>query len=220
MNLTNKEGAFKQTLIGYITGATNNYDAGFDGVSYDGNQFVDFYSVNLGVNLSIQGRALPFEKQDTVAIGYKSTIKGDFQISIDHTDGILDSQQVFVEDKNLKVLHDLKKEPYSFITEKGVFNTRFVLRYVDKNAVDQGVDTAGVDKTVLVSVNDNEISVSSTEDLISKITIYDVSGKILYQKNEIAANDFVVQHLLATQQVLFVNVVLTNGKTISTKIIY
>ncbi|MBA0885098.1 T9SS sorting signal type C domain-containing protein [Flavobacterium undicola] len=220
LNLTNKEGAFKQTLVGYITGATNNYDAGFDGVSYDGNQFVDFYSVNQAVNLSIQGRELPFEKKDSIALGYKSTIKGEFQISIDHADGELTSQAVFLEDKVLKVLHDLRKEPYSFNTEVGRFNSRFVLRYVDKNAVQLVVDTLQIDKTVLVSVNKNEISVSSTEDLISKIIIYDVSGKILYQKDEIAANDFVVQHLLSTQQVLFVNVVLTNGKTTSTKIIY
>jgi hypothetical protein len=26
LNLTNTQGAFKQTLIGYITGATNEYD--------------------------------------------------------------------------------------------------------------------------------------------------------------------------------------------------
>ncbi|MEN9908113.1 MAG: hypothetical protein RLZZ540_1262, partial [Bacteroidota bacterium] len=220
LNLTNKEGAFKQTLVGYITGATNNYDGGFDGVTYDGNQYVDFYSINNAVNLSIQGRALPFVKKDSVALGYKSTIKGEFQISIDHTDGALAAQNIFLEDKDLKVLHDLKKEPYTFSTEKGAFNTRFVLRYVDKNAVEPVVDASQVVQTVFVSVNNNEIGVSSTEDLISKIIIYDVSGKILYQKEDVAANDFVVQHLLSSQQVLLVNVVLANGKITSTKIIY
>ncbi|RVT79777.1 T9SS sorting signal type C domain-containing protein [Flavobacterium sufflavum] len=220
LNLTNKEGAFKQTLVGYLTGATNDYDGGFDGVTYDGNQFVDFYSVNQGVNLSIQGRALPFVKKDSVALGYKSTIKGEFQISIDHTDGTLATQNIFLEDTDLKVLHDLKKEAYTFSTEKGVFNTRFILRYVDKNAVEPVVDTPQVDETVLVSVSNSEIAVGSTEDLISKIIIYDISGKILYEKEDVAANNFVVQNLISSQQVLFINVVLANGKTTSTKIIY
>jgi hypothetical protein len=33
-------------LVGYITDATNSYDTTYDGVSYNGNRFVDFYSVN------------------------------------------------------------------------------------------------------------------------------------------------------------------------------
>jgi hypothetical protein len=42
LNLTNTQGAFKQTLIGYITGATNEYDNVYDGVSFNGNAFIDF----------------------------------------------------------------------------------------------------------------------------------------------------------------------------------
>lgn len=220
LNLTNKEGAFKQTLIGYVNGATNDYDRGFDGMSYDGNQFVDFYSINNNANLAIQGRALPFVKQDSVALGYKSTIVGEFQISIDHTDGALTTQNIFLEDKDLQVLHDLKKSPYTFSTEKGAFKNRFVLRYVDKNAVEPVVETPIVDGAVAVSVQENQITVSSSEDLISRITVYDISGKIIYQKDNVSANDFVIQNLLSGQQVLLVSLVLENGKTTSTKIIY
>jgi hypothetical protein len=43
--LTNT-GGFQQTLIGYITGATNEYDNVYDGVSFNGNAFIDFYSIN------------------------------------------------------------------------------------------------------------------------------------------------------------------------------
>jgi hypothetical protein len=40
MNLSNAEGAFKETLLGYISNATN--DKSVDGESFDGNDFVDF----------------------------------------------------------------------------------------------------------------------------------------------------------------------------------
>ncbi len=221
LDLTNKEGAFKQTLIGYLTAATNGYDSGFDGVTYDGNQFVDFYSVNQGVNLSIQGRALPFEKKDTVVLGYKSTIKGEFQISINHTDGVLDSQSVFLEDKDLKLLHDLKKELYSFTTEKGVFNNRFVLHYLDKNVVEKElVDMSILDNSVLVSVLNDEITINSSKELITKIIIYDVLGRIIYQKDKLAANDFVIQHLVSSNQMLVVKVVLVNENSTTVKIVY
>ncbi|OYX84774.1 MAG: hypothetical protein B7Y83_07100 [Flavobacteriales bacterium 32-34-25] len=223
LNLTNKEGAFKQTLVGYISGATNDYDAGFDGMSYDGNQFVDFYSVNNAVNLSIQGRALPFVKQDSVALGYKSTIVGEFQISIDRTDGALATQNIFLEDKDLKVLHDLKKAPYTFTTEKGAFKNRFVLRYVDKNAVEEVVEpetAIEVSKDVVVAVKDREITINSAEVVLDKVVVYDITGKIIYQQNEIAKNVFVIAHLISSQQLLLVDVLLSDGSKFSTKIIY
>jgi len=221
LNLTNKEGVFKQTLIGYITGATNNYDGGFDGVTYDGNPFVDFYSVNQGVNLAIQGRALPFKKQDSVALGYKSTIQGDFQISIDHTDGILDFEGVFLEDKDLQLLHDLKKEPYLFTTEKGIFNNRFLLRYIDKNEEKETIsEIVDIENLVLVSVKNNEIKVDSFIDSIAKIIVYDISGQKVYQRDEITVNSFVIQNLNLPNQVLFVQVKLSNGQIVATKIVY
>src|SRR5690606_17568245 len=111
--------------------------------------------------LTIQGRALPFVKKDSVALGYKSTIKGEFQISIDQADGVLAAQNVFLEDKDLKIVHDLKKEAYTFSTEKGTFNSRFVLRYADKNAVDEVIvpEVPGQESNavVMVSVKDGEI---------------------------------------------------------------
>ncbi|MFA9187381.1 hypothetical protein AAGV33_02350 [Flavobacterium sp. FBOR7N2.3] len=223
LNLTNNEGAFKQTLIGYITGATNNYDGGFDGMTYDGNQYVDFYSVNNEVNLAIQGRALPFVKKDSVALGYKSTIKGEFQISIDQTDGVLTTQNVFLEDKDLKVVHDLKKEAYTFSTEKGAFNNRFVLRYADKNAVDEVIvpETPGQESNaaVIVSVKDGEIKINATTTKLDKVVVYDMAGRKLFQKNKVDANVFFISRLVWNHQALVVDIVLTDGTKHSRKII-
>lgn len=223
LNLTNKEGAYKQMLIGYIDGATNNYDAGFDGVTYDGNQFVDFYSVNNAVNLAIQGRALPFVKQDSIALGYKSTIAGDFQISIDHADGILETQNVFLEDKTLNVIHDLRKEAYTFTTAKGVFNNRFILRYVDKNAVEEvaaPVVSEELSNEVVASVKDGVITVNSTVGALRTVVIYDVSGGILYQKDNVDSNELVIQQLISSHQVLVITIVLSDGTSLSRKVIY
>lgn len=214
LNLTNKEGAFKQTLIGYITGATNDYDGGFDAVTYDANPFVDFYSVNNEVNLVIQGRALPFVKKDSVSLGYKSAIKGEFQISIDLTDGALATQKIFLEDQDLKVLHDLKKEPYTFNTEKGVFNNRFVLRYVDKNAIE-----VELSKEVIVSVLDKKITINSALTTIDKVVLYDMTGRKLFQKNKADANVFVIPNFVWNHQVLVVDIVLSDGTKHTRKVV-
>jgi hypothetical protein len=131
LNLTNSGGAFKQLLLGYMTGATNGWDNTYDGVSLDSNQYIDFYSVNGGKNLTIQARALPFQVTDEVPLGYKATIAGTYQISIDHVDGLFLNQNIFLKDTSTGVIHNLKNGSYSFSTLVGRFNDRFVLLYID-----------------------------------------------------------------------------------------
>ncbi|MEN9908112.1 MAG: hypothetical protein RLZZ540_1261 [Bacteroidota bacterium] len=216
LNLSNAQGAFKQTLIGYITGATNEYEGSFDGVSYDGNLYVDFYSVNQGVNLSIQGRALPFQQKDSVVLGYKSAIVGEFKISIDHADGELTSQTVFLEDKLMQVLHNLK-EPYTFTTEKGIFNDRFVLRYQDKTAViEDDVPVEGV----FISNNDKIITINTGDEVIKAIYVYDFSGGLIYSDISVNASAAVISDLSVGHPALIVQVILENGKKSVKKIIY
>ncbi|MFC5682310.1 T9SS sorting signal type C domain-containing protein [Flavobacterium sp. MAHUQ-51] len=231
LNLSNKQGAFKQMLVGYIKGATNDYDSGYDGVTYDGNQYVDFYSVNQASKYVIQGRALPFVKQDTVVLGYKSTIVGEFQINIDHADGVLETQNVFLEDKTLNVLHNLKNGSYTFTTEKGVFNDRFVLRYVDKNAVEEvaetptpndGISNGGneISSSIVIYSKDKLITVKSPEVDVQKIVVYDSTGKLLYANENVAVAEFTITQQLASDQVLLVDVLLANGTKVSRKVIY
>jgi hypothetical protein len=40
----------------------------FDGANNNGNQFINFYSINDDKNLTIQARALPFDENDVVPL--------------------------------------------------------------------------------------------------------------------------------------------------------
>ncbi|MEL1240608.1 T9SS sorting signal type C domain-containing protein [Flavobacterium flavipallidum] len=214
LNLTNKEEVFKQILIGYLEGATNEYDKGFDGSILNINNDVDFYSVNQGHDLVIQGRALPFNDADVVVLGYHTSNEGSFQISIDQIDGLLNSQDIYLEDNYLNIVHDLKKEPYSFVTEKGTFDNRFVLRYSDKKS-----EVLSLDKKILVSVKANAVKLNSSE-LISKVSIYNVLGQLVYQSDSINLKDFWIENLNLAHQVLFVKVELVNNEKSTVKIVY
>ena len=132
LNLSNTEGAFKQTLVGYITGASNNWDKLYDGLSFDGNDFLDFYSINEEKNFTIQGRALPFDENDEIPLGYRIAVEGNFTINIDETDGLLANQNVFLEDKLTNKTVNLKDGKYTFKTAAGTFDDRFVLSYNNK----------------------------------------------------------------------------------------
>ncbi|PKB16499.1 hypothetical protein [Flavobacterium sp. 5] len=135
LNFSNAGGAFKQSLVGYIAGATDGWDNLYDAVSADTNPYVDFYSINGGKNLTIQGRAVPFLTTDEVPLGYRTIVDGVFVISIDHVDGLLINQDIFLEDKTTGVFHNLKNGAYSFTTATGRFNDRFVLLYIDHTVI-------------------------------------------------------------------------------------
>jgi hypothetical protein len=178
LNLSNTQGAFKQALIGYVTDATNDYDSRFDGESFDGNEFVDFYSVNQDKNLTIQGRALPFDENDEIPLGYRIAVEGNFTINIDETDGLLANQNVFLEDKLANKTANLKEGKYTFNTAAGTFNDRFVLRYTDKTL---GIAETDKEDEILVLYSNNYKSLiihnNGTDSTVNKVTLYNMTGQ-------------------------------------------
>ncbi|WP_396186774.1 T9SS sorting signal type C domain-containing protein [Flavobacterium sp.] len=218
LNLTNTQGAFKQTLIGYITDATNEYDSRFDGESFDGNNFVDFYSINCEKNLTIQGRALPFDENDEVPLGYRAKINGDFTIAIAQTDGLLNNQNVFIEDKVTNKVFNLKEGNYTFNTAAGTFNNRFVLRYTNKTLGINDFDAKG--NTVLISIKNQKIQINSITETIDKVTIFDLLGRQIYQKNKVNNNELLLSDFVSSHQTLIVKTTLQNGKVVTEKIVY
>lgn len=218
LNMTNKDGAFKQMLVGYADGATNDYENRYDGISLNANPYLDFYSFNNENKYVIQGRALPFTDADIVPLGYNAAIKGEFMISIQETDGVLSNQNIYLEDKATGKVHDLTASNYTFNTAIGTFTDRFVLRYANKTL---GVgDNINLDNNVLVSVKDKVIKVTSTKEDIKQVTIFDITGKLQYDKTRIATTELQLKNLPLSDQVLLVKVILENGFTTTKKIIF
>ncbi|MGE8339742.1 MAG: T9SS sorting signal type C domain-containing protein, partial [Flavobacterium sp.] len=225
LNFTNTEGAFKQLLVGYITGATNLFDFNYDAVTMNANPYVDFYSINDGKKLVIQGRAVPFVVTDTIPLGYKSTIKeGAFTIAIDHTDGDLANNDIFLHDKVTNTVHNLKSGGYTFISAPGTFLDRFVLRYTNPNGGKPlgNEDFENQDKRVFVSVKDKNIRLQSMpeQENLDEVAIYDVGGKLLYRKKQIESKEWLIPNFQSGPQVLLVKITLDNGNTVTRKIVF
>ncbi|KAF2331242.1 T9SS sorting signal type C domain-containing protein, partial [Flavobacterium ginsenosidimutans] len=222
LNMTNTQGAFKQLLIGYAAGATNSWDNNFDALSMDANPYLDFYSINEGKKLVIQGRALPFVVTDTVTLGYRSAIQGDFTIAIHNSDGNLSTQDIYLEDKTANIIHNLRSGGYTFSTTTGVFPDRFMLRYINPEIVLGNDDFEGSDNRIIVSVRDKNIKLQSTLDQenLQETAIYDAGGKLLYQKKGINNREWTITNFQSGPQVLLLKITTEDGKTVSKKIIF
>lgn len=219
LNFTNKEGAFKQTLVGYIENATNDFENNYDAPSFNANAYVDFYSVNDTRKLAIQGRAVPFDDTDKIPLGYKSTIAGEFTISIDRVEGLLNDEAIYLEDKNTNVIQDLRKSDYNFTTEIGTFADRFVLRYKTDKQLGTG-DFENLENGISISVKNKIINLLSSKENLKEVSIYDITGKLLYNKKKIASTELQIQNLPSGNQVLLVKVSLENDFSTTKKIIF
>ncbi|WP_125718171.1 Ig-like domain-containing protein [Flavobacterium ustbae] len=218
LNLTNTGDAFKQILIGYATGATNSLDHNFDATSMNSNSYLDFYSINTSKKLTIQGRALPFDNTDVVPLGFKSTVTGEFTISIDHADGFFETQEVYLEDKLTGKITDLRKENYTFTTAVGSFNTRFSVRYTNKTLGTDDFENIG--NSVLVAVKSKVINLTSGTENIKETQIYTIGGQLLFSKNKIEAKELKIENLHSSNQVLLVKIILENDHVVTKKIIF
>ena len=173
LNMTNNLNAFNQLLVGYVQNATMDFDGLFDGESMNQSN-VNFYSVLPGHKLVIQGRSLPFDEEDQVPLGYSAGAAGEFSIRIARFDEWFEDYNIYVEDKLLNVIHDLKVCPYVFATQAGQFDERFVLRYT-ANALGTGQQLT---QSANAFIRDNTLFVRATGN-IEQVTVYDVTGKLI-----------------------------------------
>ena len=210
---------FSQQLVGYFENSTNAFDNGYDGLLNDGGNYINFYSFINDDTYKIQGRKA-FAATDEVRLGYFSAVAGTFNINIDSKEGVFkaNAAAVFLEDKLLGILHNLKKGSYSFTTEVGTFNDRFVLRYTDKTLGNKSFEKA--ENTVLVSNTNKQISINSPIGTIDTVQVYDLLGRSIYQKKDINTNQLTITNVIQSHQVLVVKTILQNGQTHTNKIVY
>jgi hypothetical protein len=213
LNLTNNSGAFNQLLVGYIENATSGFDRGLDGMQLSQNA-VSFYSVAGDRELAIQARPLPFNIEDRVPLGYRSNLNGTFSIQIDHYDALFGTQNIYIEDGLLNVIHDLKTGPYTFTTAPGSFANRFVLRYTDALL---GVANPQVVSDVTAFIKDRRLFARAGVPMIS-ISVYEVTGQLVKEyvlaKGSMEFNG----EFPFSEGVYFAKIKLGNGITVTRKI--
>jgi len=216
LNIENTQGAFKQILVGYAEGATAGMDRLFDGDMVDVGNAVTLYTLADNNKLNIQGRPLPFDITDTIALGYKSTIESEYKISLYDFDGLFINQNIYLEDKELNVIHNLKNGAYTFASSIGTFDNRFVLRY-DETTL--GVDTVFNGNTVVIYKNtDGQFIINTGRFDMDEVKVFDIRGRLLLRMKSINAAQATFD-IGATNEVLLVQITTVDGIKVTKKIV-
>lgn len=204
-----------RTLVAYIDEATNSRDRMYDAIT-DYKSPQNLYTLIGPEAFTIQGRAA-FNEEDKVPVGFKASTPGTHSISIATVDGLFENNQnIFLEDTELNVIHDLRQAPYSFYTLSGIHNNRFVLRYtVGKLSND---DVIAIENNVSV-ISNSGIQITSTKEIIKEVQIHNVLGQLLYKKAT-TNNEVLINTLQKNNTALIVKIVLESNKEIVKKIIF
>lgn len=202
-------------LIGYVSNATMGEDNLYDTFFVPRSE-VSLYSLINTKSYIIQGRSLPFDTTDLVPLGMKIISAGNHTIAIRQVDGIFEgNQNIYLEDKQLNIIHDLKQSPYHFTAPTGVNNTRFVLRYTTNALGNADFD---YDNQVVVFSKNNTVTINSSIQNIDEVQVYDVLGRQLYQNTAVENQEHSFAKDIA-QQTIIVKVKLQNGIWVTKKVL-
>ncbi|WP_298152512.1 YDG domain-containing protein [Flavobacterium sp.] len=218
LNLSNESAVLNQVLVGYLPGATNNADFKYDGKLIETNG-AKLFSIVDNTPYVIQGRALPFDINDTVALGFTTESAGSYTISLDHTDGLFAGDQpVFIKDNFTGIYHDIKNGAYTFASTAGNFTNRFELVYQNAplGTENPTLSNAGV----IVYAQNGTLNINSGTTPMNGVKVFDIRGRLLFEQGNVNSTTFTTSQLRAEQQVLIIQVSDSKQKTVTKKLVF
>ena len=188
VNLKNSSGqvlAKNELLVGQMPDALLGNDR-YDAIKLSGNELLSFYSRNVDCNgsseckkLAIQG--LPFLHQSQIIpIGIEAKEAGVFTFSINHLKGFDEFMELHLYDAQQDISVDLRAGDYTVNLDKGEFNDRFTLRFIEGKVTSLPDDLeTPLELGVLLYASQRNINVQFTkpEFAQSEVAIYDISGR-------------------------------------------
>lgn len=218
LNLVDSSGLTSNILVGYIEGATQGKDRLYDAYTRETNT-LSIYSIINDERMIIQGRALPFDINDEVPLGIVLPEEGQYTIAIDNVDGLFlnDTQNIYLEDTYLNVIHNLKAAPYNFTVPNAIdYNDRFLLRYTDETLSIANFELKGL---TIMAPNGDYIKVTSENRPIQSVMVYDILGRVLIDDINIGTTEHLIQDQSLSDGTYIVKATLINGLSKIQKII-
>ncbi|MEO0045185.1 MAG: hypothetical protein RL705_376, partial [Bacteroidota bacterium] len=218
LNVTNTAGAFSQTMIAYMTGATQGVDHSIDGrLIMDGD--IALASLIGNESYAIQGRTLPFDSADVVPLSLRVVTPGDYTITIDRVDGLFanNGQTVYLRDNTTGNVHNLSEGSYTFTSASGTFDNRFEVLYQAPLAIATPVFNES--QVVIYKTVTNELSINTGNIVMSSVQIYDVTGRLLITEKNINASNVLLK-TATTTEILLVQITSNEGVKVTKKVLF
>lgn len=221
INVSDTQGAFSQTLMGYRTGATDGHDHGLDG-AYMNDGAIALTSLIGNTRYAIQFKGLPVSSTDVVPLSFSASYSGTYTFVIDHMDGFFNSSScgVYIHDTVTNTYNNLKTSGYTFASSAGMFNNRFELIYTSNTSELGTAQNTFTTQNLNVSKNNNSIVIDSGTIVLKSITLYSIKGELLYQNQNNNSSQTIISAAMLSKQPIIVKVTTQDGITVTKKWLY
>lgn len=205
--------AFSQILVGFIDKATDGEDRLYDGRRLDGGANATFYSLIDDISFGIQGKS-SLKEVEEIPLGVQLNVTGDFNISIEKFEGLLEDSEVYIKDLVLDIEHNLKDSDYQVtLSETGKIDDRFILKIVTSADV-LGIDDLEDNSDLIIVDHGNQLEVKTSDNkIVKEVFMYDILGRNLFTKRKSTDTSvFVRGNVINKNTITLVKVVLESGK--------
>ncbi len=127
------------------------------------------------------------------------------------------SQDIYLEDLETNIIHDLRQNPYSFTAIAGEYTDRFILRFTNSTL---GNDEIINEDANVWAITTNNLSVKSTKNTMKSVRVFDVLGRLLADYQEVNSYEIPLTKIQKNNVALIIQVTLSNGTIINKKVIY
>ena len=217
VEVIHQNGKFNQTMVGYVEGATDGLDWGYDSTMTPSGDLKIYTKIG-DDKLVIQGKSLPFNSNDSIPLGFSTTLTGEFTLNLYQYDSIFENQSVYLLDNATSTFHDIKSGMYTFTSLQGTFDNRFELRFNNEAlSLNPNIKT---ENSVLCYTNNSDIIVKSLTGQIQSVTIFDSTGRVLHKKTSLDTSEILISEIDKNNQLLLVQIESDNGVKVTKKIIF
>ena len=212
LQLTNPAGDRNETVVGFFPSSTAELDA----MDTPGFGTPPVYS-RLGTSrLAIQGLSYPLPVQTVVSIGYRSSLSGVFKFELTEKVGQIDQGVwVWLHDLQTGNYHNLSQSSYEFNSVSGQFDERFLLLFTQVLSAPDFATSFGLS----VFPEGDILHIKSTAPM-REVKVYDVQGRMLYQRLVLSEIRHGLEKLAKTNSVLLVEVTTDSGAKVTQKVVY
>lgn len=216
LTLTNSNGIIQTMLIGFIPGATDDFENDFDSPLFSvGSDAI--YSILGDEKLGIQGLEYPMNINEVIPIGVKHFTYGKYKIALAQKEGILKERIVLLKDKYLDLIHNLSVKPYEYEGEEGEFTDRFEILFKYKESISIAENV--VKNHIEFTKQDHQIVISSTIDKLVSVEMFNLAGFSIFQATDINQNEYKIPLSSFSKQIVVVKVITDTGKVVNQKFI-
>jgi len=209
---------YNELLLTFTDLATDGFDNLYDAPKMKANTNLSFYSILYNEAFSIQSQSsISLENEyKTIPIGYELSQSGEYKICLREIENISQSKFVYLDDREVKVLTDLRRDSlYTFSAKAGEQKGRFQIVFSNKALTydqikeESNIQIYAYEKNIVVEIN----TVEATE---GEVQIVNLSGQII--ESRAIDNDYYFHIPLNVEQGIYLVKVINNQKVYTEKV--